>query len=672
MIMFVAMMSVTAFVSLSEDASAADPGGSAGLLVTWSYNAGTETLTLSGTGATYAYSSNARPPWVQASYSVKNAVIGEGISSLGANLFYYSPELESVTFPSTLRSIGESAFRGTRLTEADIPSGVTEIAGHAFRGTKLSSVTIPEGLTILRTYVFADTPLESITIPSNVVTVETYAFSGTKLEHVTIPSNVRTVDTGAFATSTLRTIDIEEGVTTLRLTGSDSLKLLTLPDSVVTLRVDCRSLEKIILGTGTVTIPENCFNGCILLNEIVFSDSVTQFNVRAFAGTPSLLSIELPKNLRSLQITYEIVAPFAVTGTALQNSSFTDIYVHPENQYYESLDGVLYTKGMTQIVKYPQGREGDRYEMPRYVFHMQSHAFYGTKLKELKMSEDLVTIDKNAVYMSSVTISDKVVSVNVQGIYGAEYLKVGNGIVKLTTDIIDYRTLKVLYLGTGVSSTGYPLVHPGSPYAGGPFSSLREVNVDPDNPYFTSVDGIMYSKNMKELVYVPPGWKGEYVMPDSVVYIRERACKDSSFSSVILSEDLIGIGNEAFMNNRNITSVKIPSSVVQIGYQAFRNCVNLRTVFFEGSVLPDMGGSSFDISSTAQKTELRVYSSFPPGFMNRQVNVNMTVLTYYPADITQNGILESILGNTTLLVVILIVSGISVVAAERFISKKRS
>ena len=85
--------------------------------------------------------------------------------------------ITSVVIPSTVKSIGQSAFKNNKLTEVTIPSSVTSIGNYAFANNQLTSVTIG----------------------NNVTNIGSYAFSSNQLTNVLIPNSVKTIDRGAFA-----------------------------------------------------------------------------------------------------------------------------------------------------------------------------------------------------------------------------------------------------------------------------------------------------------------------------------------------------------------------------------------------------------------------------------------------------------------------------------------
>lgn len=122
-------------------------------------------------------------------------------------------------------------------------------------------------------------------------------------------------------------------------------------------------------------------------------------------------------------------------------------------------------------------------------------------------------------------------------------------------------------------------------------------DIDKDNPYLTSVDGIIYSKDMTRLIKAPSRYEGKkievpdgvkvidsfamfylrnvesIVLPDSVEIIRERGISfGKKLASVRLSDNLDTIGDGAFMSCNELEDISIPDSVKHIGFAAFSEC----------------------------------------------------------------------------------------------------
>lgn len=91
------------------------------------------TLRIEGNGEMENYYYSSSMPWYNYRSSIKAAVIGEGVTSIGSSAFYYCRNLTKATIPSSVTSIGEYAFFGcSSLTSMTIPESVQSIGYRAF------------------------------------------------------------------------------------------------------------------------------------------------------------------------------------------------------------------------------------------------------------------------------------------------------------------------------------------------------------------------------------------------------------------------------------------------------------------------------------------------------------------------------------------------------------
>lgn len=110
--------------------------------------------------------------------------------------------------------------------------------------------------------------------------------------------------------------------------------------------------------------------------------------------------------------------------------------------------------------------------------------------------------------------------------------------------------------------------------------SMGNIYVDSDNPYFSSVDGVLFSKDEKSLLIYPAG-KGEstYTVPDCVERIADGAFAYCvGLSGVNLPDGLKSIGGIAFANCESLEQVVLPDTVESIDYDAFYMCTALSSV----------------------------------------------------------------------------------------------
>ena len=124
----------------------------------------------------------------------------QGATTIGSNVFSGNSRLNSVTLPSTLKSIGNTAFSGNRqLTSISLPSGLETIGQQAFRRTGLTEITIPGSVKKVSASAFEYSAVKKVVLEDGVTTIDTNAFGNTiHLTDAYIPASVTSIAVGAF------------------------------------------------------------------------------------------------------------------------------------------------------------------------------------------------------------------------------------------------------------------------------------------------------------------------------------------------------------------------------------------------------------------------------------------------------------------------------------------
>jgi hypothetical protein len=258
------------------------------------------TLTVSGNGAmgNHGYQST---PWYQYRDDIKNAVIQDGVTTIGDWAFSQCYGLTSVIIPNSVTTIGDYAFYDcSSLTTVSIPNSVTYIDGSAFAfcsdltainadlaNTQYCSengVLFNKDKTTLVAYPGGKTG-NSYVIPNSVTSIGDYAFyycSG--LISVTIPNSVTAIGEHAFSgCSGLTSVTIGNSVTTIgdrAFVDCSGLTTVTIPNSVTAIGnyafASCSSLTSVTIGNSVTTIGNDAFYYCRGLTSVTNLNPVPQ------------------------------------------------------------------------------------------------------------------------------------------------------------------------------------------------------------------------------------------------------------------------------------------------------------------------------------------------------------------------------------------------------------
>lgn len=132
-------------------------------------------------------------------------------------------------------------------------------------------------------------------------------------------------------------------------------------------------------------------------------------------------------------------------------------------------------------------------------------------------------------------------------------------------------------------------------------SSMTSITCDPANKNYVSVNGVLFTKDMKELVAYPGGIQGGYTVPATVNHIGDAAFYGAlGLDSVTILGNLDFIGFEAFAECSKLTDVAIRDGVNYVGYWAFRGCNGIKTLTVPQSVT-NIGNQAFGFAYADQK-----------------------------------------------------------------------
>lgn len=335
------------------------------------------------------------------------------------------------------------------------------------------------------------------------------------------------------------------------------------------------------------------------------------------------------------------------------SDSLKDINVDTNNMYYKSIDGVLFTKNMENLVAYPMKSSRDTYKIPVGVKTIEINAFAKSiniprgALKNIYIPSTITSI-KDTQYLAAQIANIDVDTANVtyKSIDGVLFNKSGDLLICYPLE--SPRTEYTVPEGTkeilshdfvspyGLSGNLITLSLPSSLEVfpdGFSVMSLQNIYVDPNNSYFTSIDGVLFSKDEKTLILYPmANLKTAYVIPSSVTKIRDDAffnayqCPSRALKDITFSESLSDYGDclwhsweNIFVDEKNnsyksisgvlfskdgSTLIQYPTSkqnelfIIPDGTQllkgyAFASCKNLKALIISNSVTNIEDGSVY-------------------------------------------------------------------------------
>ena len=258
--------------------------------------------------------------------------------------------------------------------------------------------------------------------------------------------------------------------------------------------------------------------------------TVVEIGDSAFFGAFSIIEVEIP-----------------YTVTHIGNTVFTDcialeaIQVAKDNPAYISQDGILFNKDKTELIRYPEEKEGESYNIPDSVTAIADDAFRGCdRLKDISIPSGLERIGAGAF-------------------------------------ILCY-SLDSVHIPESVTEIG--------PEAFTTCSLLREFEVAQGNAFYTSQDGVLFNKDKTVLIRYPEAKADQtYCIPESVIIVEASAFSGNQFlSAVTIPDGVTTLGASAFHGDDALTSIVLPESVTDLGAYAFFGCRALTSVTISNGI----------------------------------------------------------------------------------------
>jgi BspA type Leucine rich repeat region (6 copies) len=238
--------------------------------------------------------------------------------------------------------------------------------------------------------------------------------------------------------------------------------------------------------------------------------------------------------------------------------------------------------------------------IPDSVTNIGEDAFaYCENLAGVTMGTNVINIGVGAFNvcesLTNVTIPDSVINIG-EGAFAYTSLinvAIPDSVISIGENAFDDdSSLATVTIGCGVTNIGIQA------FSG--FNSLTSITVNPNNPAFSSLGGVLFNQSQTLLIDYPGGLAGSYTIPDSVNSIGYEAFGDcGGLTSVTIPNTVTSIGGYAFVYCSSLTSVVIPDGVTNLQEYTFADCTSLTSVTIGGSV----GSIGSQASSAVKQTK---------------------------------------------------------------------
>ena len=498
--------------------------------------------------------------------------IPEGMTVIDNNAFKNNTKLKEVILPSTLKSIGMSAFEGTSLSKIELPSSLTYIGENAFANIKtLTEVTIPKSVETASHAFYGDINLKKVNFEDGIVTIPSGILYNTGLEEIVLPSSVKAIGSYAFSNNkSLEKINLLDGVRQIEegaFSGDSKLSVVELPKTLTEISryafSDTPSLTHINLPSGITNIGTGAFEHSGL-TSIELPKELTEIGRSAFSGT-HLSEIYFPKKLNYLGIN-----AFSNIDTLKKVTVTSDINKSWDDWYWEGLfDGsplttVVIEEGVTKIpAKMFYNQQGIvNINFPSTMKEIAGYAFKNTSLKTVLFPSAIEKIG-NYAFGDIVTLTSIDVGSNL--VTGWNAFSGSKNLVTINLKSGARKIVDGFLADTGITEFVVP-------------EGVEEIGKDAfsSNKQLTKITLPSTLKTIGEGAFSNTGLK-EIVFPASMKTIPKGILDSTQVEKIVLSEGVEEIGDYAFANNKLLKSVVFPSTLKKIGRAAFKNS-NLESV----------------------------------------------------------------------------------------------
>ncbi len=408
--------------------------------------------------------------------------------------------------------------------------------------------------------------------------------------------------------SGVTSIVYEKGITRIgdnNILYAHALTEVSLPDTVVSIGNSnfsgCDKLEKIVLPAVLISIGDSVLSGNEKLTSVQIGSKVESIGKKFLFETPLYESSKQADG--SIWFSGYLLDAHEVTGTlsvkegtllianeaCMGNGNLTELLL-PDSllhigeyafQKCRALKSVTFPNRLTSIGywAFAQCESFDSILLPDSVKKIADSAFYGCyRAETLRISAGLTELTSA---FSNTGVKHLVIPEGVKKIDEAAFLqclKLESVVFSDSVEETDWNSftqcplLQKVHFGKNFKTLGRWtfLENP----------ALREITIHEDNPFFTVMDGNLYSKD-KTTMYLYAKGKPDatFIVPLSVTTLAADVFSHAyNLTEIILHNRITSIGEHCAYSAKNLARITIPDSVTEIGRSAFELCNRLLTI----------------------------------------------------------------------------------------------
>lgn len=542
-----------------------------------------------------------------------SAIIPSTVSAISAYAFYGHSELQKITIPTSVTTIGENAFENcTGLADVNIAS-IEKWCGLIFQNNKSNPLTYANNLYC------NDKLVTTLVTASTVSKIESYAFYNySKLRSIDISNGIKAIGDSAFYNCTgLTSIEIPSTISSINSNAFEKCRYLssiTAPTYVASnIAKTCGSNFFRIVINGGSSINDSAFSNCSSLTSIEISNTVRSIGQLAFSGCTMLKSITIPKSVTSIgkgafsncYNLQSMVIPFvgAKAGVTSSNTyQYPFGYIFGESFASNAVEQCYYGSSLSQTTSSKYAIPASLKEVSVTGGSILRGAFYNCKnLTSVTLYDGVSSIGDYAFYLcnglTDFSFAQSIKSIGESAFYGCSFTSisiprnVSNIGIGAFSECNKIESVTIPYVGLNETSTNsYERVF------GAIFGIKAITGSESSNIANATCQGRLHDAVNKSYHYywykIPSTLKSITITDGAEVIPTNAFYNCALITSFNIPSSIKTIGSSAFYACRNLTSLTVPTDTSEIFSSAFQNCTGLKTVCLN-SKLKSIQGDAF-------------------------------------------------------------------------------